>query len=312
MLRLQSSWLLEAVGEIGGVDSIFFPCFHRFSALSWLSRKEITLYLNSPIDSQAMLARAWLSNRDGGFNEKNLQKFNQVIKRPLELEMNPFKTWKDRMFTSQQLDYLFYWREAAYEIDDEKQREIFWAAVYQILSYWLTNKGFVGRQDLKPDQVMAFCLEQHRSFVKGRTGRIEVSNIALDELAVDRNPLVAFPLLFDDEETQETELQAVFHAWFHGHADLEQARRDIKNCLRRYLISFEKTPDYSTFVRLSANADMAVLCWSGRDLPPKLYEQEIVEPMRRAFSSRYGRSRLFFKAVDRSIDAYDYLLVFHG
>ncbi len=312
MLRLQSSWLLESVAEVVGVDSIFFPFFHRFSALNWLSRKEITLYLNSPVDSQAMLARAWLNCRDQGFSERNLQKFNQVIRKPLELEMNPFKTWKDRFFSNQQLDYLFYWREAAYEIEDEKQREIFWSSVYQIISYWLTNQKCNNKTHYQPDQIMGYYLNQHQLFIKGRSGRVEVSCIPLEELAVDANPLVVFPLAFEDEENHESELQTIFHAWFHGYADLEQARRDIRSALRHYLFSFEKPSDFSLFTRLASGAECAALTWSGKDIPPKIYEQELVEPLRKAFASKYNLSKLTLKAIDRTADAYDYLLIFHN
>lgn len=312
MLRLQSSWLLEAVAEKIGVDSIFFPYFHRFSALSWLSRKEITLYLNSPIDSQTMLARAWLKCPDGGFSEPNFHKFNQVIRKPLELELNPFKLWRDRFFSSQQLDYLFYWREAAYEIENEQQREIFWSAVYQIISYWLTNQKCNNKIFFQPEQIMADCLNQHRAFAKGRAGAIEISCIALEELVVDANPLVVFPLIFEDEESHESELQIIFHAWFHGYADLEQARRDIRSALRHYHFSFEKPSDFSLFTRLASGSDSAVFAWSGRDIPPKIYEQELVEPLRKAFAAKFNTLRLTFKAVDRAIDAYDYLLIFNN
>ncbi|MDD3147154.1 MAG: hypothetical protein PHD82_07630, partial [Candidatus Riflebacteria bacterium] len=210
------------------------------------------------------------------------------------------------------LDYLFYWREAAYEIEDEKQREVFWSSVYQIISYWLANQKFANKIVYQPDQIMAQVLNQHAAFVKGRTGRVEVSCIALEELVADKNPLVVFPIVFEDEESQETELQCIFHAWFHGYADLEQARRDIRSSLRHYYFSFEKKSDFSMFLRLSSEAESAALTWSGSDIPPKIYEQELVEPLRKAFSERYGHSKLFYKAVDRTVDAFDYLLLFYN
>lgn len=312
MLRLQSSWLLESVAEIYGVESLFFPFFHRFSAMSWLSRKGITLYLNNPLDSQAMLARAWLDVAGGIFTAKNLQKFNQVIKKPLELELNPFKTWKDRLFSSQQLDYLFYWREAAFEIEDDRQREIFWSAVYQIISYWMSNQKAGMQPTSRPDEMMAFYLHRHQAFIKGREGRIEFSSIALDELSGGSGALVVFPLIFDDDDSAEVDIQTVFHAWFHGHADLENARRDIKAALRKYLISFDRPRDFSLHTRLAEGSDVAVLTWSGNELPPGIFEQELVEPLRKAFSGQYARSRLTLKAVDKSRDSYDYLLIFHN
>lgn len=312
MLRLQASWVLESVAEICGVDSVFFPYFHRFSSLNWLSRKEISLFINTPVDSQAMLARTWFDSTRGCFSEKNLQKFNQVIKKPLELELNPFKIWKDHPFSSQQLDYLFYWHEAAYEIEDLKQREIFWAAVYQIISYWLSNQKAGAKLAYQPDEIMAFYLNQHKAFLKGRAGRVEFSSIALDELVTGPNALVVFPLAFDDDEGSETELQTFFHAWFHGYADLDQASRDIKSLLRKYLVSFDRPRDFSLHTRLAANAEAAVLTWSGSELPPKMYEQELVEPLQKAFAANFKKSRLSLKAVDRSRDTYDYLLIFHN
>ena len=310
MLRLQSSWLLESVAEISSVDSVFFPFIHRFSVLNWLSRREISLHVNSPIDSQAMLVRSWLDGSVGKFSEKNIHKFNQVIQRPFDIELNPFKSWKDRIFTTQQLDYLFYWREAAYEIEDEKQREIFWATVYQIISYWLSMKNAGLEANLQPAEIMKLTLDSHGRFIVGRDGSLHITCLPLDEVAPGHSSLAVFPLLFEDDDGSENDAQSIFHAWFHGHADQEQARRDIKHALRKYLISFDRPRDFSLHAKLAALADVTVFAWSGLSLPPRLYEQELVRPLREAFSGLYKKSGLSLKAVDKSNDAYDYLLIF--
>ncbi|PKL40329.1 MAG: hypothetical protein CVV41_19905 [Candidatus Riflebacteria bacterium HGW-Riflebacteria-1] len=310
-LRLQSSWLLEAVSEVGTVDSVFFPVIHRFSALNWLSRRDFALTVNAVTASQAMILRAWLDGQNGSFSASNLQKFNQQIRNPLDLSMNPFRAWKDRWFDRQQLDYLFYWREAAFEIEEETQREIFWSAVYQIMSCWLSNRAVEMQNLCQPDELMGLILNRHGEFIRGREAKISISNCSLDELAAKEACLTVFPLMFADEETPETTLQVIFSAWQSGHDDLEHARRELKVALRKYQISIERPNDYYTFTRLSANSQITAIVWSGADLPPTLYEQELVMPLQKAFAGRYSRSRLLMKAVDRSSDSFDYQLLLY-
>jgi len=310
-LRLQSAWLLEAVSEIATIDSVFFPFVHRFSALNWLSRRDFALSVNAFSPSQAMLLRAWLDGSYGAFSERNLQKFNQQIKNPLDLSMNPFRAWKDRLFDRQQLDYLFYWREAAFEIEEESQREIFWSIVYQIMSYWLSNRACEVEVACQPDEIMGLMLNRHAEFIKGREAKVTITSLSLDELAPADTCLTMFPLVFGDEEHAEMTLQVVFDAWQNGHDDLEQARRQIRMQLRKYQINLASPSDYYTITRLSANSRITSLIWSGLDLPPALYEQEMVRPLQKAFASRYAKSQLLMKAVDRTCDAYDYLLLFY-
>ncbi|EKD81776.1 MAG: hypothetical protein ACD_39C01647G0004 [uncultured bacterium] len=310
-LRLQSSWLLEAVSEVAPVGSVFFPLIHRYSALNWLSRREFSLSVNAVIASQAMLLRAWLDGKNGAFSDKNLQKFNQQIRNPLDLSMNPFRAWKDRWFDRQQLDYLFYWREAAFEIEEESQREIFWSAVYQIMSCWLGNRVSEIQTVCQPDELMGLMLNRHGEFIRGREAKTEITNCNFDELAAKKACLTVFPLIFSDEENAETTLQVLFDAWHKGCDDLEQSRRELRVQLRKYQISFERPNDYYIFTKLSANSQITALVWSGVDLPPTLYEQELVRPLQKAFETRYSNSRLLMKAVDRSSDSYDYLLLFY-
>ncbi|MBU1108195.1 MAG: hypothetical protein KKB51_16100 [Candidatus Riflebacteria bacterium] len=310
-LRLQSAWLFEAVSEIASVDSVFFPVIHRFSALNWLSRREFSLSVNAVIASQAMLLRAWLDGKNGSFSDKNRQKFNQQIKNPLDMSMNPFRAWKDRWFDSQQLDYLFYWREAAFEIEEESQREIFWSVVYQIMSYWLSNRACEISPDCHPDEIMGLMLSRHQSFISGRDAKIEITNQSLDELEAKKAGLVVFPLSLADDETPEVTLQIFFDAWQNGHDDLELSRRERRVQLRKFQINIERSNDYYLFTKLATNAQIAALVWSGIDLPPTFYEQQLIRPLQKAFEERYSNSRLLMKAVDRSSDAYDYLLLFY-
>lgn len=310
MLRLQSSWLLESAGEYASVESIFFPFIHRYSSLNWFSRRELELTVNTPLDSQAMLIRVWLDAKKGAFSEKNRKKFNQIIKKPLELDMNPFKNWNERIFDRQQLDYLFYWREAAYEIEDQHQREIFWGSVYGIMSYWLSNRKVNRSPAYQPDEIMHYVIKLHKEHCDHQDAELVLMNDPFEILTPPKSSLAVFPLIFNDEEDEEFQLQAIFHAWYHGHADLEQARREIKNHLRFYSFSLEKKTDFETMLKLCQNSEVAAICWSGEDLPPKIHEQEIIEPFRREFVHRFSRSQFSIKTVNPVTDSYDYLLLF--
>lgn len=310
MIRLQSSWLLESATEVTSVESIFFPFIHRYSSLNWFSRREMPMIVNNPLDSQAMLLRVWLESKNGHFSEKNKRKFNQVIKKPLELEMNPFRDWNERLFNRQQLDYLFYWREAAYEIEDIAQREIFWSSVYAIMSYWISNRKIGRNPTYEPDEIMHYVLNMHKENVTGKDCEIKLLSQQFEEVEPPEVSLAVFPLVFSEEEEEENQLQSIFHAWFHGHADCDLAKREIKNLLRKYSFSLEKKTDFSSYTRLAQNSDVVAICWSGEELPPRLHEQEIIEPFKKEFSGLFSRSKFSIKTINPTTDSFDYLLLF--
>lgn len=309
MIRMQSSWLLESVEELLQVDSVAIPFFHRFSALNWLSHLEIPLFVNFPVDSQAMLARAWFDVNKGPFLDKNLHKFNQLLTQPLNKETNPFEPWLDKFFTRQQIDYIYYWRESAYEIEDYSQREIFWSAVYQVMSYWLTNKKYRTEVFFEPDKIMAYYLHYHNEFIRGKQNKVEITSKHLSELEAKECSLVLFPLIFDDD-TEEDLLQIIYYAWFHGHADIKLAKKEISLALNRYMIPFNAKSDYSKFLELAEKAASAAFCWTGKELAPRIHEQVIAEPIRNVFKTGFSKSKLYMKSVDKTTDTYDYLLVF--
>ena len=310
MIRLQSSWILESATEIIQIDKLFFPFIHRYSTLNWFSRREMPMVVNNPLDSQALLLRIWLDNRCGYFTPKNRRKFNQELKKPLEIDINPFREWQGKFFDRQELDYLFYWHEVAFEIEKVEQREIFWGAVYAIMSYWLSNRK-VGRiPAYNPEEIMHYVLTMHEENSKNKKPELELLNKEFAQLDPPESSLTVFPLVFNDEENTETELQSIFHAWYHGHADLLKARREIKNSLYQYSFKLGKQHDFSCYTNLSKNSDIVAFCWSGKELPPIVHEQEIIEPFREEFSELFTRSRCSIKAVDPGTDAYDYLLLF--
>ncbi|GAB4269539.1 MAG: hypothetical protein Kow0029_05580 [Candidatus Rifleibacteriota bacterium] len=310
MIRFQSSWLLESATEIANIESLFFPFIHRYSSLSWFSRKEVPMVVNNPLDSQAMLLRVWLEGKNGVFNEKNKRKFNQVIKKPLELDLNPFKRWNEKLFDREQLDYLFYWREAAYEIEDIAQREIFWGAVYAIMSYWISNRKLNRKPAYQPDEIMHYVLTMHKNSVFDKEFGLKLLNQPFEEVEPPQVSLTVFPLIFTDEEDDEYQLQTIFHAWYHGHSDCDQANREIKNHLRRYAFNMHQKTDFSQYLRLAQNSEVVAVCWSGEELPPRIHEQEIILPFRKEFASLYSRSKFGIKTVNSQKDSFDYLLLF--
>jgi hypothetical protein len=198
----------------------------------------------------------------------------------------------------------------AFEIEKIEQREIFWGAVYAIMSYWLSNRK-VGRiPAYSPEEIMHYVLTMHEENSRSKKPRLELLSEEFAALEPPESSLTVFPLIFNDEEDTETELQSIFHAWYHGHSDLLKARREIKNQLYQYSFNFGKQKDFSCYTNLSRNSDIVAFCWSGKDLPPVVHEQEIIEPFREQFSELFSRSRCSIKAVDPNSDAFDYLLLF--
>lgn len=309
MIRFQPAWIIESASEAVTSERVFLPYLPRFTQLSWFAHKGIVVEANTPIDSQALLMRSWYAPNHKRLSERNRRKFNQTIKNPFDLDMNPYKTWNDKLFSRNQLDYLFYWKEAAYEMEEVEQREIFWGAVYQIISYWLTSRKYGGPLAQEPDEMMYRVLMKHKESRAHTETKVNVTCRTFDNIHVDDPSLVIFPLSFADEKSDENEIQAVFHAWFHGHADVDQARRDIRHVLKDYQLSYTSDNNLSLFNRLTGNAAATAICWSGHELPPTYFETELIKPFTKAFSEVYTSSKLFMKAVDRTEDSYDYLLL---
>ncbi len=310
MIRVQSSWLFEAAQEKIFIEDIYFPYLHRFSSISWLWKKLIKITANNPLDSQAMLVRAWFANKKEGFLDKNERKFNQMIRNPLELDMNPFKTWKDKYFSREQLDYLFYWREAAYEIEEEGQREIFWAAVYLIMHRWLSNGRLGLNSGIKPDGLMKNVLNWQRKQFIANAVNPEILCRTIEDLPAVESSLCVFPLLADDDMSDNNDLHLLYHAWFHGRADLDLVKKDVRNLNRSFSLDFKTGLNSENFLQLSAASQSVAFVWSGNDLPPAFYQQEIVNKLRKSFEERFKHSQLLVKSVDRSADNFDYLLLF--
>jgi hypothetical protein len=305
--------VLEVASEIGNVDSIYFPYIDNLFSVFWFIRREdISLVANCPLDSRALLLETFVGNEKGIFLDQNRKKFNQIIKNPLELDMNPFRNWKDRFFTREQLDYLFYWREAAYELSDQNQRDIFWAAVYFIMQYWLSNRGNGVPCKFKPDQIMDIMLDRQAKSSAFANDNFSLLKQNFDDLEAKKAALAVIPLEFEVDGNDEPNLETIFHSWFHGHSDCDHARREIRNTLNKFKYSFTGKENLNKYLEAVTDSKFVVFLWNGVGLPPGFYEQEVILPLKETFADKFKKSEFRIKAIDPSQDEYDYLLLFHN
>ncbi len=309
MIRLQSSWLLESVSESLLVDSIFIPYFYRFSALNWLSNLELPMTVNFPVDTQALLAKSWYEVDRGPFLDRNFSRFIKAMEEPLPEADNPFNPWLDKIFNRQQLDYLYYWRIKTQEMKDESQKEILWSVIYQVISYWIANNKAKTQMFFEPDKIIAYYLHYRNDFIKDRRNKIKIVNKPIDAMEPQEASLTLFPLLFEDQDQEQEILQLVYYCWHKGHGDLKKAKKEINASINNYMVPFNVKNDYSLFVNLGSKSKTVAFVWSGKELAPKVYEQVLADPIRKAFATTHGTSKLSMKAVDKTSDSYDYLLI---
>ncbi len=308
-MRFQPSWILESL-PAGEVDSLFLPLAPRAPSLLWFKRRGLRIYANDPVESRAMLLRALVQNQGELFSEENRRKFNQVIRKPLDLAMNPFRTWEDRPFSRAQLDYLFYWREAALEIPQVTQRELFWAAAWQVMAYWVGLARVGQAPALAPDEAMAVMLDRQKDLVFAGQEPVYALNLPLGELGEEVEAGVfLLPLLFPEKIRPENDLEVLFHAWFRGAGDLLAARTEIEQARRGWVQRWDAAPAFPDILRKAGHARFAVVTWSGSDLPPRFHEEAVADPVRRAFAGSFPVSTLRCKAASRHEDDYDFLLV---
>ncbi len=308
-LRFQPSWILESLPP-GEVDSVFLPLAPRAPSLFWFKRLGLRLYANDPVESRALLLRALLQNQGETFSAENLRKFNQTLRKPIALAMNPFRTWEGRPFDRVQLDYLFYWREAALEIPDPVQRDLFWAAVYEVMACWVGLARTGSPAPRPPDELMAFMLERQRDLVFAGGEPVFSLNLPLADLGEEIEASVfLLPLVIPERGKPEHDLELLFHAWFRGDGDLVASRTEIEAARRGWTQKWDRPPAYAEMLRKVGKAKFAVVTWSGGDVPPRLHEEVIAEPFRKAFAPVFPSSTLRVRAACRETDEYDFLLV---
>lgn len=307
-MRIQSSWILETASKLENINSIYFPYIDKYSSLLWLKDRCLPTVVNSSINSMTTVLHSYVDKYSVPFTDKNKRKFNQYLAKPLDIEMNPFKKWKDKHFTREQLDYLFYWHEAGLEIELEQQRSIFWSSVHLIMSYWIHCRKDKHNCHFKPDQIMEYILNRHKVEILRESGEIEVKDQPVAEFSEIENSLTVIPLLIEDDYNQD--LDSFFHAWFNGHSDIDMAKKDIFTQNNKFIVGFDKKINAESYMKISSGSKIVSFVWTGKGLPPAVYSSSFVEPLREAFATVFHTSKLNIKCVNHRLDEYDYLLTF--
>ncbi len=309
-MRFQPSWVIESLHP-HSVDSVFFPISPRAEALLWLKKQGIQIYANDPLHSNAILLKAYLENQGETFSEENQQKFNRVIKEPLDVSMNPFREWLGKPFDRRQIDYLFYWREAAVEIAEQVQRNLFYSAIRSVISYWLDMVIAKIPIAFAPDEILGHAIKKQLQQIFPGKEKVFALNVPMEELGDEVEASVfLLPLKIQERYFREFECEDYFHAWIVGNSNLEASRRDIENSRRSWVFDWKYPLEATKIFQKVGKANHAVICWSGEELPPRLHEEQIVEPFRKAFSGKFQKNFLYMKTSDLSRDDYDFLLVF--
>lgn len=312
MQRFQASWLVETImdniTDLSASPSWFFPCVCLFSPMEWLAQRNTRVIMNVPVHSQAMLFKSWFSKSDMFPQEDILKAFNQILMKNIDININPFKGWLDTYFTKQQLDYLLYWREAANELNDEALKGTFLAIVSQVINYWLANNRVGLENTYKPDEILAFYYKRYRGFRDHLTD-FKVTEQAIEGVKAEECSTVVFNLVFGDEDYLEDESQIIYNAWLNGYTDLEESRRNFSDELKRYVIELNSTKNFDFFKKMSENAKSAAFCWSGKGITPNFYQRTLITPLEHLMADRYQHSKLVYKCIDTSTDAYDYILL---
>ncbi len=309
-MRFQPAWILEAVPH-GEVDSIFLPLSPRASSLFWFKRLGIRLYANDPVESQAVLLRALLQNKDSVFPETIARKINRYIPKPIDLQLNPFRSWLDDPFSREQVDYLFYWREAGTEIAEPIHRDLFQTAIRSVLSYWLAFSRVRRQPPLPADDVLGQILEKQKNLVFQGKEEVFALGLPFEELGDEvEASLYLSHLPVKEVHRSTTRLEEFFHAWVKGNPDLDAAREEIDNLRKPWMFSWKRKPDFSLLPKKAGKARFAAIFWSSGDAPPRLHEEHVMKPLREAFAPVFPRSTTLVKTADRIGDEYDFLTIF--
>lgn len=312
MQRFQASWLVETImdniTDLSESPSWFFPCICQFSPMEWLAQRNTRILINVPVHSMAVLFKSWFSKADVFPQEDIMKAFNQILMKNIDININPFKGWLDVYFSKQQLDYLLYWREAASELNDESLKGTFLAIVSQVMNYWLANNKAGIENTFNPDEILAYYYKRYRGF-RDHLSDFTITEQAVEGVKPENCSTVVFNLVFGDEDYLEDESQIIYNAWLNGYTDLEESRRSINNELKRYAVELNSTKNFDFFKKMSEKAKSAAFCWSGKGITPNFYQRTLITPLEHLMADRYQHSKLVYKCIDTSTDAYDYILL---
>lgn len=314
MNRFQSSWLqellLENIQDFSKNPKWFFPCMSQFNALEWLSLMNMTIKLNIPVHSQAILGKCWFANSENFPDEDSFSYFNKEIDGKQDININPFKSWLSNHFTKNQLDYLSYWHEYINQQNDESAKMAYKSMVALIINYWVSNNKSGIKTIYRPDEILTLYYKRFKDFKKQYITKYKITEQSLDEISSEDCSVVVFNPIWSDEDFCDDTSILIFDAWEKGQPDLEEASKRIKESLKSNIVELSSNTNYSFYKKMAENAKCAAFCWSGNGISPQQYQRHFVEPVQKLFADRYKQSKLTYKSVDTSVDAYDYTLLF--
>lgn len=293
------------------VESVFLPVCPPPESLLWFKRQGIKMYVNDPRPSFFVLLKALLENDDERFSEESLAKCNRVINRSPNFEINPFRSWEDHPFSRKHLDYLFFWREAVEELSLPMQKYLFFAAVRNVLFYWLSIANSRQTETYAPDEVLGYFLKQtDKNIFKGRE-KLFVINEPISNLGDEVDcEMYIVPLLIKDFPKGELDPEIFFQAWIKGFGKLSEVFEETQKQLGGWIFDWGSHPNFEEMVKKSGKATFAVISWTSQYLPPKILEEQIVTPLLAAFTSKFPKYVLHIKTADRVSDDHDYMMVF--
>lgn len=312
MQRFQVSWLAEILlnnlYEQEPDFEWFFPWTYNFVPMEWLSQHNLKVTTNIPVNSQAIVARSWFLKSDIFPKEDILTAFNQILMNKIGININPFRNWLDTYFTLTQLDYLFYWHEAANELKAMEAKDVFLALVSQVMRYWLANNGENVETILKPDEVLALYYHKYKSF-REHYGDFHIIEQPIAQLEPIKCSTVIFPLAFSEEDYLADKTSLLYNAWVNGHTNIEEAKLIFSREYKQTVVDLGNIKNLELFKRLSENARSAVFIWSGKGMTPLYFQRFLVDPLLDLMSKNYTKSKFVYKCVDASCEEYDYILL---
>lgn len=309
MIRFQPSWILEALPS-DSAKSIFLPISPRPHPLLWFKRLGIRMYVNDPVASRAVILRAMLANGFEKLTEPNRRKFIRALDKPFKRETNPFLSWQHRLFDAQQVDYLYYWREASFEISKATQSELFQAGVYNVIAAWITMAAAGIAPSVPPDELLDTMIRRCENLLVSASEKIFCLNMPIDELGDEvEADLYVIPLTFFGRKGLDNDHDVMFHAWCRGNGDLQAAKDDIDTSRKGWIYDWNTGCDVPAMLAKAGKAAYVAITWSGEDLPPLWHEEHVAGRLREVFASRFPRSVLRIKAADTARNDYDFLLV---
>ncbi|MBF0543388.1 MAG: hypothetical protein HQM08_03085 [Candidatus Riflebacteria bacterium] len=307
-MRFQPSWLEEKCG-LSKIESIFFPISIKSESLMWFKKRGVKLFINDPLPSKIPLLKGLLENQKELFlDESRKYLANHVNKNP-DFPQNPFKSWQTDLFSPLQLDFLYFWRETTFALG-ETQRNLLAAAVKEVISYWLSFPSKTPRGTLSPSEILDYFILRNNQMIFNSGEKVYVLQHAFPEISEEvESSLYLVSLREVSSPDEKLTSEVLFHAWWLGNTDLNKAKTEIYNFAREWGYSWQGVNDFSQYAKKSGKSEAAAFFWSSEGVPPKLNEEMIIYPIKKAFLHKFPKSSQYFKMADRKKEEYDFLLI---